>query len=94
MILWRRQKKKLGYTKRSSGDKRKNAGVSLYGDSGSKAPAAKMELGVHDERTTCMHESVGGEEVQSAKGGDVGKQPAIRGPVRRSTRRCVVVGQI
>jgi len=86
--------KKLGYTKRSSGDKRKNAGVSLYGDSGSKAPAAKMELGVHDERTTCMHESVGGEEFQSAKGGDVGKQPAIRGPVRRSTRRCVVVGQI
>jgi len=90
-----KSEKELGFTKRSSGDKRKNAGgVSFSGDSGSKAPAAIMTLGVHDERTTCMHESVSGEEFQSAKGRDVGKQPAIRGPVRRSTRRCVVAGQI
>ncbi|RLM99706.1 uncharacterized protein C2845_PM06G11570 [Panicum miliaceum] len=53
-----------------------------------------MELGVLDERTTCMNESVNGEKFQSAKGGDVGKQAAVRGPVRRSTRRCVVAGQI
>jgi hypothetical protein len=60
--------KELGFTKRSSGDKRKNAGgVSFSGDSGSKAPAAKMELGVLDERTTCMNKSVNGEEFQSAK---------------------------
>ncbi|OEL29234.1 hypothetical protein BAE44_0009747 [Dichanthelium oligosanthes] len=86
--------KELGFTKRSSKDKRaRNAGgVSFSGDNGNKSSTAKMELGVLDERTTGMHESVSGEVFQSAKGGDMGRQPAV--PVRRSTRRCVVAGRI
>lgn len=85
--------KEMGFTKSSREDKIKiTGGVSVSVDDGTKASAAKTELGVLVKTTTGMHESVSGEEFQSAKGGDVGKQPAVRGPVRRSTRRCVVAG--
>ncbi|CAL4896748.1 unnamed protein product [Urochloa decumbens] len=85
--------KEMGFTKSSSEDKRKNeCGVSVSVDNDDKASAAKTELGVLDERTTGMHESV--MDFQSVKGGDVGKQSAVRGAVRRSTRRCVLAGRI
>jgi len=61
--------------------------VSLPDDSGNKASAAETVLGVVDERTKGMHESVSNTEFQNAKGGDVGKQPAVKGCVRRSTRK-------
>jgi len=61
--------------------------VSLSDDNGNKASAAETALGVVDERTKGMHESVSNKEFQNAKGGDVGKQPAVSGCVRRSTRK-------
>jgi hypothetical protein len=61
--------------------------VSLPDDNGKKASAAETALGVVDERTKGMHESVSNTEFQNAKGGDVGKQPAGKGCVRRSTRK-------
>jgi hypothetical protein len=83
----------MGFTESSKEDKRKNTGgVSCSVDNGTDALAAKMELGVLVKTTTCMHASVSSEEFQSAKHGDVGKQPVVRRPVRRSTRRCVVAG--
>lgn len=87
--------KDMGFTESSNEDKRKNTGgVSCSVDNGTDALAAKMELGVLVKTTTCMHASVSGEQFQSAKHGDVGKQPVVRRPVRRSTRRCVVAGRI
>ncbi|CAD6268294.1 unnamed protein product [Miscanthus lutarioriparius] len=61
--------------------------VSLSDDNGNKASAAETALGVVDERTKGMHESVSNKEFKNAKGGDVGKQPAVSGCVRRSTRK-------
>ncbi|CAL4911418.1 unnamed protein product [Urochloa decumbens] len=85
--------KEMGFTKSRSEDKRKNeCGVSVSVENDDKASTAKTELGVLDERTTGMHESV--MDFQSVKGGDVGKQSAVRGAVRRSTRRCVLAGRI
>ncbi|KAJ1264925.1 hypothetical protein BS78_08G037700 [Paspalum vaginatum] len=89
--------KEPGSTKRvpmhSKDNVARNGGVvSLSGDSGNKVSAAKTKLGVLDERTTGMHEIVSSVEFQNAKGGDVGKQPAVRGPMalRRSARKCVL----
>ncbi|CAD6270429.1 unnamed protein product [Miscanthus lutarioriparius] len=61
--------------------------VSLSDDNGNKASVAETALGVVDERTKGKHESVSNKEFQNAKGGDVGKQPAVSGCVRRSTRK-------
>jgi hypothetical protein len=61
--------------------------VSLSDDNGNKASATETAIGVLDERTKGMHKSVSNKEFQNAKAGDVGKQAAVRGCVRRSTRK-------
>jgi hypothetical protein len=59
--------------------------VSLPDDNGNKASASETALGVLDERTKGMHESVSNKEFRIWL--DMGKQSAVRGCVRRSTHK-------